>query len=96
LCGQSVLHRSNVGAGRATKFGVDATNDFRPGFRFGETTTSAVQRNDVGACFTDGFGRFEIRRNVDIAVDVLCLSDADDWEIGLGSEGGYAGDAFGA
>lgn len=96
LCGESILYRSDVGAGRATEFGVNAADDAGPGLWFGETAAGAVESDDVGARFADGAGSLEVRSDVDVAAGVEGLGKTDDRKIGLGAKGGNARNAFGA
>jgi hypothetical protein len=95
LSGESVVDGGDIGTGGTAEFGMDAADDLRPRLGLGQTAVSAVESNDVGACVTDGLGGLEVRSNVNVAVGVVGLGDANDGKIGLGSEGGDARNAFG-
>jgi hypothetical protein len=94
LCGESVVDGGDIGTDEAAEFCMDAADDLGPGLWFGEAATGAVESDDVCAGMTERLGGLEVRSDVDIAVGVAGLGEADDGEIGLGSEGGDARNAF--
>jgi hypothetical protein len=96
VCGESIVDGSDIGTDGPTEVGMNAADDLGPRFGFGQATVSAIESDDVGARTTNGEGRLEVRSNVDIAVRVEGLGDADDGKIGLGPEGGDARSALGA
>ena len=95
LRGDSVSDGGDIGAGGAAEFSMNATDDFGPGLRFDQPAVSAVESDDVGAGVADGLGRLEVRSDVDIAVSVVGLGDADDGQISQGTERCDAWNAFG-
>ena len=95
LCGESVIDSGDIGTDGPAEFGMNATDNLGPGFGLGHTAVSTVESDDVGACVADGLCGLEIRSNVDVAVGVVDLGDADDGEIGLCPKGGDARNAFG-
>jgi len=74
---------------------VDTADEFGPGFGRGEAASGAIQGDDVGSCVADGLGGGEVGCDVDIAVCVIGLEDADDGELCEFAEGGDARDPFG-
>lgn len=91
---QGVFECSDVGENWAVEFGVDAGDEFGPGFGGGEAAGGTVECDDVCSGVADGSGGLEVRGDVDVAVCVVGLDDADDGELRDGSEGGDARDAF--
>jgi hypothetical protein len=94
--GEGVFEGGDVGEDGKVEFGVDAGNECGEGFGFGEAAERAVEGDDVSACFGDGFGGGEVRGDVDIAVGIEGLGDADDWQRCEGAEGGDARGTFGS
>ena len=77
------------------ELGVDSGDEFDPRFGSDETARGAIDGDDVGSGVADGFGGREVWGDVDVAVGVVGLGDADDREIGLGSESGNTRSTFG-
>jgi hypothetical protein len=96
LGGEGVFESGDVGKDWAVEFGVDAADEFWPGFSGGEATRGAVQGDDVSSGVADGFGGEEVGGDVDIAVLVAGLDETDDRELRELKEGGDTGDAFSA
>ncbi len=96
LCGESIVDGSDIRTDGPTEFGMKAADDLGPRLGFGQATVSAVESNDIGTRTANGEGRLEVWSNVDIAVRVDGLGDADDGKIGLGPEGGDPRNALGA
>ena len=66
--GDGVLQGGDVGEDGAAEFGVDAVDQFGPGFGSGEAAGGAVQSDDVCSGVADGLGGAEVGSNVDVAV----------------------------
>ena len=96
LGGESVFEGGDVGENGTVELGVDAGDELRPRFRGGKAASGAVEGDDVCSCIADGFGGTEIWRDVDVAVCVVGLDDADDGELREVAEGSDARNAFGA
>ena len=94
--GDGVLEGSDVGEDGAIELSVDAADEFGPGFSGGEPASGAVEGDDVGSCVADGLGAAKVWGDVDIAVCVVSLDDADDREFGEVAEGCDARNAFSA
>ncbi len=78
LGGEGVFEGGDVGEDGAVELGVDAGDELGPGFGGGEAAGGAVEGDDVGSCVADGFGGAEVWGDVDVAVGVVGLDDADD------------------
>lgn len=96
LGGDGVFEGGDVGEDGAVEFGVDAGDESWPRFGGSETARGAVEGYDVSSGVADGFGGTEVWGDVDVAVCVVGLDEADDREFGDGAEGSDASDAFGS
>ena len=96
LGGEGVIEGGDVGEDRAVEFGVDAVDQFGPGFGGGKAASGAVEGDDVCSCVVTSLGGAEVGSDVDVTVGVVGLDEADDGEFRDGAEGGDAFDAFGA
>src|SRR5438270_6441929 len=75
---------------------MDAADQFGPGLGGSEAANCAVEGDDVCSGVADGLGGAEVWGDVDVAVGVAGLDDADDRELRDGPKGGDAFDAFSA
>ena len=96
LGGYGVFEGRDVREDRALEFCVDAVDEFGVGFGGGESSSGAVEGDDVCSCIADGLGGTEVWRDVDIAVCVVGLDDAYDGELRELTEGRDAFGTFGA
>ena len=94
--GLGIFESGNIGEDRTVEFGVDAGDEFGPGLGGGKTASGAVQGNDVRSCIGNGLGGVEVWCDVDVAVCVVGLDDADDRELRQFAEGGDPRNPFGA
>ena len=79
--GEGVLEGGDVGEDGAVERGVDAADEFGPGFGGGEAASGAVEGDDVCSGVADGLGGSEVGGDVNVAVGVAGLDDADDGEL---------------
>ena len=95
LGGEGVLEGGDVGENGAVEFAVDTRDQLGPGFSGGEAPSGAVEGDDICSCFADGFGGAEVGCDVDLAVSVVGLDDADDGKLRDSTEGSDARHPFG-
>src|ERR1700710_1596379 len=74
--GEGVIEGGDVGEDGAVKFGVDAADQFGPGFGNAEAASSTVEGDDVCSCIVDSLGGAEVGSDVDVAVRVVSLDEA--------------------
>ncbi len=48
---ETIFQAGDIGESGAAEVGMNAMDQLRPGFCFRESTTSAIESNDVSSCF---------------------------------------------
>lgn len=95
LSGESILKRGNIREDWPPQFLMNTRNDLCPWFGLGKATLRAIQRDDVRTGITDLSCGLEIGGNVNPAVSVLPLVQANDRKICLRPKRGYPFSTFG-
>jgi hypothetical protein len=90
-----ILKVRDICADWAMQLNVDAADQLWPWFGLQKTTPGAIKGNDVCPGFADGSSRFEVRRDVDIAILIVGFDDSNDREIGLRAKRDNAFDTLG-